>query len=293
MANVTDSTGLSEFLRSRRARVHPSDLGLISGSGRRRTQGLRREEVAITAGVSVDYYTRLEQGRERHPSDAVLNALAATLLLDDEEREYLFRVAAHSASTKPARVRSTRPRQVRPSVRRLLDMIAPAPAYLLNRRNDVLAANPAGIALLPGLDQWPSARRNTIRYIFLHPVARRLFVNWNAVAVGAVAHLRAMSGLHPYDRDLDQLIEELAARSEEFPRMWCQHDVHSLSTGRKVIDHPDVGRMELVYEVLDISDAEQRLVTYQAAAGTADHDAMMLLNMIGDKVSSRPGAGLR
>ncbi|ORI26659.1 helix-turn-helix transcriptional regulator [Rhodococcus sp. 1168] len=274
-------TEISTFLRSRRARVQPSDLGLPPGTGARRTAGLRREEVAAIAGVSVDYYTRLEQGRERNPSEAVLEALARTLLLGVEEREHLFRLAAHAGKPRRARTASTPTRQVRPAVRQLLDTVGAAPAYVLSRTNDLLASNPAGTALLAGIDQWPAPRWNTIRYIFLHPTARTLFVNWNAIAHGAVAHLRAMAGIAPNDRELAELIAELDTKSEEFPRMWRLHDVRSLSAGRKLFDHPKVGRMELNYEVLDVAGADQRLVVYQAEPGTPDYDAMLLLNMLG------------
>lgn len=269
------------FLRSRRARVQPSDLGLPTGTGTRRTAGLRREEVAAIAGVSVDYYTRLEQGRERNPSDAVLEALARTLLLDGEEREHLFRLAAYVGNPKRGRSAPAPSRRVRPAIRQLLDTVGPSPAYVLSRTNDLLASNPAGTALLAGIDQWPAPRRNTIRYIFLHPTARTLFAEWNAIAYGAVAHLRAMAGIAPNNRELADLIDELDTKSEDFPRIWRLHDVRSLSTGLKLFDHPKVGRMELNYEVLDVSGADQRLVVYQAEPGTPDYDAMLLLNMLG------------
>lgn len=274
-------TEISTFLRSRRARVQPSDLGLPPGPGTRRTAGLRREEVAAIAGVSVDYYTRLEQGRERNPSEAVLEALARTLLLGTEEREHLFRLAAHAGNPRRARTAPTPTRRVRPAVRQLLATVGPSPAYVLSRTNDLLASNPAGTALLAGIDQWPPSRRNTIRYIFLHPTARTLFANWNSIADGSVAHLRAMAGIAPNDRELAELIGELHTKSEEFPRMWRLHDVRRLSTGLKLFDHPNVGRMELNYEVFDVSGAQQRLVVYQAEPGTPDYDAMLLLSMLG------------
>lgn len=283
-------TELSTFLISRRARLQPSDLGLPTGPGSRRTAGLRREEVAATAGVSVDYYTRLEQGRERNPSDAVLEALARALLLDPEEREHIFRLAAYAGNGSHLRSASTPSPNIRPAVRQLLETLGSSPAYVLSKTNDLLAANPAGTALLAGLDQWPASRRNTIRYIFLHPTARKLFVNWNSIAGGAVAHLRAMSGVHPHDSELANLIEELNTKSEEFPRMWRLHDICSLSTGRKLFDHPRVGRMELIYEVLNVSNAEHRLVVYQATPGTPDYDAMLLLNMIGSQAHAKTQA---
>ncbi|XVS67538.1 helix-turn-helix transcriptional regulator [Actinosynnema sp. CA-299493] len=275
---MAQQTDLSTFLRSRRAKVRPADIGLTDGHTLRRTQGLRREEVAASAGVSVDYYTRLEQGRERNPSIAVLESLASTLLLEGEERDHLFRLAAHSGKrTAPAPATT---RRVRPAVRQLLDTVSPSPAYVLNRCNDMLAANAAGLALLAGLDSWPPARRNTIRYIFLHPTARTLFVDWDTIARNAVAHLHAMEGVLPGDPALKALVEELSAKSEQFSSLWHQHDVRSLSTGRKVLDHPGVGRMTLTYEVLDVLTDHQRVVVYQAPAGTVDHDSMMLLNLM-------------
>ncbi len=283
-------TEISTFLRSRRARVQPSDLGLPPGTGARRTQGLRREEVAAIANISVDYYTRLEQGRECNPSDSVLDALARTLVLGGEERDHLFRLSAHAGNPRQTRTLPVPSRQVRPAVLQLLDTLGPSPAYVLSRTNNLLASNAAGTALLAGIDQWPESRRNTIRYIFLHPTARTLFTNWNSIAYGAVAHLRAMVGIAPNDSELADLIEELETKSEEFLRIWRLHDVRSLSTGDKLFDHPKVGRMELQYEVLDISATQQRLVVYQAEPGTSDYDAMSLLNMISSPAAAPPAA---
>lgn len=279
---------LSAFLLSRRARLQPSNLGLPAGPGRRRTPGLRREEVAATAGVSVDYYTRLEQGRERHPSDAVLKALTGALLLNIEEGEHLLRLAAYAGGISRTHQADLPTRQLRPGVSQLLQTLGTAPAYVLNANNDLLAANKAGAALLADLEQWPASRRNTIRYIFLHPTARKLFVNWSSVARDAVAHLRTMVGLRPTDPELANLIEELGTKSEEFPRLWRLHDICSMSTGRKLFDHPSVGAMDLSYEVLAVSGAEQRLVVYQASAGTRDHDAMLLLTLGTQSSSPRP-----
>ncbi|MET4097312.1 hypothetical protein ABIB51_004268 [Arthrobacter sp. UYCu712] len=244
----------------------------------------------MIASISVDNYTRLEQGRECNPSEAVLEALARTLALDGEEREHLFRLAAHSGNPRRTGTTPTPSRQVRPAVLQLLDTFGRSPAYVLSRTNDLLASNPAGTALLAGIDQWPEPRRNTIRYIFLHPAARTLFSDWNSIAYGAVAHLRAMAGIAPNDSELTNLIEELDTKSEEFPRMWRLHDVRSLSTGDKVFDHPKVGRMELQYEVLDISGTQHRLVVYQAAPGTSDYDSMSLLNMTNSPAAAPPDA---
>jgi transcriptional regulator with XRE-family HTH domain len=273
------STEISTFLRSRRARLQTTDIGLPPGTGTRRTAGLRREEVAAVAGVSVDYYTRLEQGRERNPGDSVIEALARTLLLSAEERAHLFHLAANNRTPQKAHL-SSADRGVRSSVLQLLNTVGASPAYVLSRTNDLLAANHAATQLLTGIDQWPVSRRNTIRYIFLHPAARTLFTEWNTIALNAVAHLRAVSGTAPRDQHLIELIHELDTKSEDFSHIWRLHDVRTLSTGHKAFDHPKVGAMKLTYEVLDISAADQRLVIYQAVPGSTDDDAMHLLTML-------------
>ncbi|MEV0088576.1 helix-turn-helix transcriptional regulator [Saccharopolyspora sp. NPDC050642] len=272
------SNELGSFLKACRARRKPSDVGIPAGPGVRRTPGLRREEVAAVAGISMDYYTRLEQGRERHPSEAVLDALARTLQLDATERQYLSNLTRHaSRSQKPAQPEAE---PVRPTVLRLLDMVGEAPAYVLGGGNDMVAANPAGLALLAGIDQWPAQRRNTTRYLFLHPAARTLFVGWREVAQHSVADLRATYGDNPADRRLTALIDELTTKSEEFPAMWASHQVQPKAAGVKRFDHPAVGRMDLDYEVLAVRGGDQRLVVYQAEPGTPDHDAMTLLGIV-------------
>ncbi|WP_211841234.1 helix-turn-helix transcriptional regulator [Saccharopolyspora antimicrobica] len=271
------SNELGSFLRACRDRRKPGDVGLPSGTGVRRTPGLRREEVAAITGISSDYYTRLEQGRERHPSDAVLEALARGLLLDATERQHLHNLARHASGARNPE--QPEAEAVRLSVLRLLDTLA-GPAYVLNRRNDMLAANPAGLALLADIDQWPAHRRNTTRYLFLHPTARKLMAPWAEIAENSVADLRATFGDNPADTRLKALIDELALKSEEFPAMWARHEVQPKSVGIKNFDHPAVGPMSLTYEVLGISGTDQRIVVYQAEPDTPDHDALELLNLV-------------
>ncbi len=271
------SNELGSFLKACRARRKPTEVGIPAGHGVRRTPGLRREEVAAVAGISVDYYTRLEQGRERHPSEAVLDALARALLLDATERQYVGNLARHSSGSRPAQPEVG---SVRPTVLRLLDVVGESPAYILNRSNDVVGANPAGLALLAGIDQWPAERRNTTRYLFLDPAARTVFVGWRDVAQDSAADLRATFGDNPQDPGLTALVDELTTKSEEFPAMWARHEVQPKSTGVKRFDHPAVGRMDLDYEVLAVRGADQRIVIYQAEPGTPDHDAMTLLNLV-------------
>jgi transcriptional regulator with XRE-family HTH domain len=283
-------SALGDFLRSRRARVSPSDVGLPATTGRRRTTGLRREEVAMLAGVSIEYYTRLEQGRQHRPSRTVLEAVAEVLRLDDDEREHLF--ALPEVAERPARPapRAARPQRVREEVRRLLEIVQPYPAHLLGRTGDLLAANTPGLRLLPGLTDWEPRRRNTIRYTFLHPAARALYRNWSDVAAAAVAHLRTVAGVHPDAPDLTALVGELAVRSREFAALWDRYDVRARTHGVKVFDHPEVGGMTLRYEALSVARGDgQRLIVYQAAPGSPDHDAMMLLGMGGDAVAEPTG----
>ncbi|WP_240506992.1 helix-turn-helix transcriptional regulator [Thermoactinospora rubra] len=267
---------LGEFLRARRARIAPQEAGLPATTGRRRTAGLRREEVAMLAGVSIEYYTRLEQGRQSNPSDQVLEAVAEVLRLDEDARRHLFELA-RTPVDRPVAPPS---RAVRGEVRRLLEIVQPYPAYVLSRANDLLAANDGGMRLLPGIEEWPARLRNTARYTFLHPEGRRVYDNWVEVAAATVAHLRAATGAHPNAPDLTALVGELVVKSREFAGLWERYDVRPRANGRKRFDHPDVGRMTLSYEVLTVARSDgHRLVVYQAEPGTPDHDAMMLLGL--------------
>ncbi|MHA7985231.1 helix-turn-helix transcriptional regulator [Rathayibacter sp. CAU 1779] len=267
---------LGEFLRARRGRLQPTDLGLPQGTGNRRTPGLRREELAALSGVSVDYYIRLEQGKELHPSGPVLTALARALRLDDDARDHLFGLADQLAGRAPRRrIDNT----VRPGIRQLLETVRPCPAYVRNRTNDILAANPEGLALVAGIAEWPPERRNTTRYLFLHPTARALYPDWTHAARMSVAQLRAASRGDSDDTALTALVDELTAASPEFAELWEHHDVRHRRTERKTLNHPVVGTLTLMYESLDVGPDGTRLGVYQAMPGTPDHEAMVLLSL--------------
>ncbi|MEV4443003.1 helix-turn-helix transcriptional regulator [Streptomyces sp. NPDC049577] len=267
---------MAEYLRVRRGRIGPADVGLPTGPGIRRAPGLRREELAALAGVSVDYYTRIEQGRETAPSDAVLDALARALRLTDDEHAHLLALADRAAGRSPRR-RPAAPRPVGPGLRLLLESVRPGPAYVLNETNDVLAANPEGLALMPGLDDWPPGRRNTIRYTFLHPAARTVFADWQRVARNCVAHLRTVEPSAP--EATAALVAELSAADERFAALWDRHEVLVKRGGATAFDHPQIGRVTLPNEILTTPDHGSRLLLYQAAPGTPEHDALVLLSM--------------
>lgn len=279
--------GLGEFLRARRARVRPGDVGLPAGTGLRRTPGLRREELAALAGVSIDYYIRLEQGRETNPSQAVLDAIASALLLDDEERMHLHALARHPprrAGPGAAGRTRQRPRTgaevVRPAIRQLLETLRPCPAYVLSQISDVLAANPEALALFHGLADWPPARRNTARYMFLHPAARDLFADWPHSAATTAANLRAVAAADPDVPGLAALVDELIAHSPEFAGLWQRYDIRRRHGEPKQFRHPLVGQVTLTYEVLHLAEDSQRMSVYQAAPGSTDQDSLRLLALL-------------
>jgi transcriptional regulator with XRE-family HTH domain len=274
-------TELGRFLRARREGVRPQDAGLPPGTGSRRTPGLRREEIATLAGMSIDYYTRLERGRETGPSRAVIDALARALRLDDDEHEYLKSLAAQAARRAPVPPKPPS-RAVRPAIAMLLASLRPNPAYLLSRTYDMLAANPGGSQLHYGLSEWPARQRNTIRYTFLHPAARDLYPDWEQKARGCVAQLRAIAGSDPDAPDLAGLVGELLVKSPDFGRLWGRYEVRRAGTGDRAFRHPLVGSMTLAHETLDVNHADgQRLIAYVATPGTPDHDAMTLLDRTG------------
>ena len=248
------------------------------GPGTRRTPGLRREEIAALAGLSIDYYIRLEQGKESNPSGPILDGLARALRLNEEEHAHLYALANHAAG-RTARSPPRASRVVRPGVRQLLETVRPCPAYVLTRTSDLLAANPEGLTLFAGLADWPPERRNTIRYTFFHPAARELFADWDHSAETTAAHLRSLAADTPDDPDVSALIAELLDGSPEFARLWQRHDVRHRRGEAKPFRHPRVGEFTLTYEVLYLADG-QRMTVYQAEPGTRDHDALTLLSMI-------------
>ncbi|NYI05993.1 helix-turn-helix domain-containing protein [Allostreptomyces psammosilenae] len=252
---------LATFLRSRRERLDPRDLGLPSRRQARRTPGLRREEVAELAGISVDYVVRLEQGRGLRPSADVVEALARALRLTPVERAYLFNLAQQRPrnADQPA---TTAP----PPLARLVADLSPLPAMLLNHRYDILAWNREMTRLLLDFGTLPPPRRNSMWLCLMHPRIRELYVDRERVVREGIAHLRAAWAAHPEDRVLTDLIAELAGRDEQFARLWAERDIEVNGRGRKVMRHPDVGVFAVHFEVLvPLHDPDQRLVVFRAA----------------------------
>jgi transcriptional regulator with XRE-family HTH domain len=253
---------LGNYLRARRDLVDPKDVGL-PGGGRRRVPGLRREEVALLAGISSEYYLRLEQGRDQNPSPAVLDALARVLQLDLDATQHL-----HALATPAPRHVSPTPDEERvpPGIQQLINTSwANTPAVVLNRYMDVLTANPLAIALSPS--NQPGT--NAIRSAFLDPRTRSLYLNWGEMTIRAVASLRALIGPDSSDPRIVELVNELSADSETFRRLWARHDVSPRGAGASQMDHPQVGRLELRYERLLLAGTDgQLLVVHHADPGS-------------------------
>ena len=268
---------IREFLTSRRARITPDQAGVAS-YGPRRVPGLRREEVAVLAGVSVPYYTRLERGDMNGVSESVLNALAGALQLDDAERAHLLDLA-RAAHPTPARPRRRHAKQsFRPEVQWILDAITGAAAFVSNDRLDILAANQLGRALYSELYDTPARPVNTARFVFLDPRAESTFAEWDRVATETVAILRSAAGRDPYNRDLSDLVGELATQSNEFRTRWATHNVRFHNTGVKHFNHPAVGDLTLSYNRLDLAaDPGLTLFTYTAEPASRSEETLNLL----------------
>ncbi|MFI5641200.1 helix-turn-helix transcriptional regulator [Streptomyces goshikiensis] len=268
-----DENALGVFLRARRARLGPEDTGLPT-TGRRRVPGLRREEVATLAGVSPDYYTRLEQGRERHPSQQVLEAVARALRLDGEAVAHLHRVATPAPRrTRPA----PRVERVAPNLRRLLDSWSDTPAFVLGHALDVLARNQLAGALFAGFTH----ADNLLRMTFLDPAAHHFHRDWDRAAEACVATLRRAAGIDPDDRRLTELVGELSVKSAGFRTLWARHEVRGKTREAKLFHHPEVGDLELHYETFTVNGAPtQQLVVYQAEPGSPSADALALLGSL-------------
>jgi transcriptional regulator with XRE-family HTH domain len=262
---------LGEFLRTRRARVRPDDVGL-AGGGRRRVPGLRREELALLAGVSVDYYVRLEQGRAPAVSDSVLDAVARVLRLDETERAHLRNLV------RPApRQQRLAPQRVRPGVRRVLEMVGDVPAFVMGRRSEILAWNPLADAIY-GFSAMAPEDRNSARHTFLRPESRLFYRDWPTVAADMVGFLRLDAGRYPDDAGLAALVGELSVKDETFRTLWAQHGVVEKTHGRKLIAHPVVGDLDLDYESLrPAGDPDLTLAIYTAPAGSPTEERLRLL----------------
>jgi transcriptional regulator with XRE-family HTH domain len=263
-------SSLGEFLRARRADVTPADVGLPDGA-RRRVPGLRRSEVAALAEISVEYYVRLEQGRERGPSPAVLDALGAALRLSRDGREHLYRLAGLAPV-----VLTTGPERVDPRLRTLLAAWPGTPAVVLGRALDVLAANALAEELFGGF----ATTRNLVELVFLDPAGRSLYPDWAVVARNTLAALRLADGAHPGDPRIREVLAGLHGNAE-FSRWWAEHDARGKTAERKRFAHPQAGEFTLDVQTFDVRDAPgQQLAVYHAAPGTPHADALQLLGIL-------------
>jgi transcriptional regulator with XRE-family HTH domain len=275
---VDNRSDIRDFLATRRARITPKQAGLLPGGGRRRVPGLRREEVAVLAGVSTDWYTRLEKGHIAGVSEDVLEAVARALQLDEAERLHLFNLAR---AAKPARSPQRRAKgPIPPRVQWMLDSMTGSAAFVANGRLDILATNTLGWALHAPMFDDPARPANFARFQFLDPRAPEYYLDWDKAANVTVALLRTEAGRDPHDRDLRELVGELSTISEEFRTRWAAHDVRVHHSGVKQFRHPAVGFLGLGYHTVDLAapgEARQALTIYTAEPGTPSEDGLKLL----------------
>jgi transcriptional regulator with XRE-family HTH domain len=269
------SRELSQFLTTRRANVTPADVGLPV-HGRRQVRGLRREEVASLAGVSVEYYKRLERGHATSPSDSVLDALADALRLDDTERAHLFDLARTAGPMPSAQRRRAVPQHIRPVAQRVMDTID-APVTIMNARGDYIGSNALGHALFAQIFESPEQPPNGARFTFLDPAAKTFWLDWERVAKDILGALRSYAGANPYDRELTDLVGELCTRSEPFRIWWAAHTVHAHQTGVKSVRHPVVGELELNFEMVTFAADELPMAIFTAEPGSRSEEGLRLL----------------
>ena len=264
---MSTETEIREFLTTRRAKLTPERVGLPTFGRQRRVAGLRREEVALLAGISVEYYTRLERGNARGVSDSVLESIADALQLNEAERDHLAHLARTANAERPPR-RTPAPQKVRASIARIVDSMTGVAATVRNARLDTLYANELGRALFS--DQFADPRGpNGARYTFFDPRSHLFWPDWERAASDTVAMLHAEAGRNPYDRALSDLIGELSTRSEDFRARWAAHDVKNHRSGTKTLNHPLVGELTLTFEALELpADPGLALLTYAAEPGT-------------------------
>ena len=270
---------IREFLTSRRAKITPEQAKLPAYGGNRRVAGLRREEVAMLAGVSVDYYTKLERGNFGSVSEGVLEALVRALQLDEAEREHLFHLANATATIRPGGHREAS-QHVRQAVQRVVDGLADAPAFVRNNRRDLLASNALGRALYSPVYEGTEPGRpvNTVRFLFFDEKASVFFRDWKKAAADVVANLRTEVGRDPHDRMLQELIGDLLTRSPEFSTLWASHDVRYHDTGFKSVHHPEVGDLDLTFETMDLpADPGQALIVYGTEPASPSEASLRLL----------------
>jgi len=274
---MTIQDEVREFLRTRRAKITPDRAGLPAYGGNRRVAGLRREEVALLAGMSVDYYNRLERGNLHGASDAVLQSISRALQLDEAETSHLFDLA-RAQNESPTKRRRPSPQKVRPGVQRILDAMTDAPAWIRNNHHDFVAANRLGFALYAPLFSDPIRPANTARFVFLNERSKSFYPNWEQTADDIVAILRSEAGSNAFDRGLTDLIGELSTRSDDFRKRWAAHNVRFHRTGIKHLHHPVVGDLELSYESMELtSEPGLSFIAYTAEPGSASADALQLL----------------
>jgi transcriptional regulator with XRE-family HTH domain len=274
---VDNRNDIREFLVSRRARITPQQAGLTAYGRNRRVPGLRREEVALLAGVSIDYYTQLERGKLGGVSDSVLDAIASALHLNEDERAHLYDLARAANATPRTRRRPAK-QQIRPSVQYILDAMTEAPAFVRNGRLDILAANRLGKALYAPVFANPARPANLARFRFLDPAANDFYPEGADPANTTVALLRTEAGRDPYNRDLSDLVGELSTRSEEFRLLWAAHNVRLHHAGIKRLHHPAVGGLTLVFEAMALpTDPGLTMTILSAEPGTPSHDGLKLL----------------
>ena len=277
VVDVDNRTEIREFLATRRAKLTPEQVGLPAGGGNRRVPGLRREEVAVLAGVSTDWYIRLEKGHISGVSEDVLDAVARALQLDEAERAHLFDLA-RAARPSPRRRRRPHRNQVRPSLQRVLDSMTNAPAFVRNGRLDILAINTLGRALYAPVFDDPARPANLARFNFLDPRARDFYPDWDDAADTTVASLRTEAGRDPHNRDLTDLVGELATRSDEFRTRWAAHDVRLHQHRHQTLPPPRRRRLELTFDAMDLpADPGLTLTAYTAEPATPSEDALRLL----------------
>ncbi|MFC9840985.1 helix-turn-helix transcriptional regulator [Rhodococcus sp. NPDC127530] len=278
MSTTDLRTEIRDFLGSRRARITPDEAGLPVFGGNRRVKGLRREEVAMLAGVSVDYYMRMERGSLAGASDSVLDSVAGALKLDDAERDHLFALARQSHSTPGRRKRST-PTAVRPVLQQVLDAITDAPAWIRNGRHDIVAMNPLARALYSPVLADGRRPANTTRFVYLNSeVAEEFFVDYDQISRDSAAMLRLEAGKNPHDKALIELVGELSTQSALFRKHWASQDVRFHRSGRKRLRHPIVGQLDLDFEGMELpSEPGLHLNIYTAAANTPTADAIKML----------------
>lgn len=272
---------IREFLVSRRARLTPEQVGLPDFGGRRRVPGLRREEVALVAGMSVEYYVRMERGNAKGVSESVIEGICRALQLDDAERSHLYAlVRAANDGAHPQRRRGrSRADRIKPTLQRLLDVMENVPAFVQNGRLDIIATNTMGRAVFSELYVQPQRPANFGRFVFLDPRAEGFYRDWENAAYQTVALLRSEAGRAPHDRALSDLVGELSTRSDPFRTLWASHDVRTHDDGIKSITHPVAGDLDLHFEAMELSSARgMTLVAYSAEAGSATDDALRLLS---------------